>query len=102
MHFGLDEASAMIATPFSPNGPPEIFGGSLDFIARFSPGRCPPPNSGLFANHERGFPRFGVAAGGDDGMGTAFGNRVMTSTGVIGPAYQWEPRANPSRDQTRS
>jgi len=81
---GLDTASAMIATPLSPNRPSEVFGGPQDFIARLSPGCCPLPDNGLLANHDRGLPGFGIATGGNDGMGSPVGDRVMTSTGVIG------------------
>jgi hypothetical protein len=59
----------MIPTPPPPNRAPEVFCGPQDFIARLSPGCCR-------------LPGFGIATGGNDGMGTPIGNGVMTSTGT--------------------
>ncbi len=61
----------MIPTPSPPNRPPEIFGGSQDFITRLGPG--------CFR-----LPWFGIAAGGNDRMGPSVCYRIMTGAGVIG------------------
>lgn len=62
----------MLATPFPSNCLAEEFGGSQDFIARFSPKRCR-------------VPWFGIAASGNDCMGTPVGNGVMAGAKTKGP-----------------
>lgn len=71
MHLGLCTASAVVAAPSSPDGPPDALRRPQDFVARDGTG-------GVW------LPRFGVLAGWDDGSGTAGGDGVVAFACVEG------------------
>ena len=73
MHLGLGAASAVIAAPSSPDGPPDALRCAQDLVAGDRPGGV-------------GLPGLGVLAGWDDRGSPAGGDRVMALAGVEGPS----------------
>ncbi len=71
MHLRLSAASAVISAPFSPDGATEVFRGAQG------------PVAGDRARGQR-FPRLGVLAWRNDGMGASVGDGVVALARVVG------------------
>lgn len=70
VHLALDAASAVISAPSSPQGTAQVSRCTHRFVSGDS--SC-----------ALGFPRLGILAGRDDGMGATRGNRIMAFARVV-------------------